>query len=172
MKPFIEGTKNIDDSAWDGVAKIGDMMLKLTGARILDCIGKFINFGESPMKSFGEQLQTFGEAINLLLDTVSTMKPADAEKLQAVADIGNMFAALQNAVAPAGGLLQAIIGTKNLGNLGTQASQFVDSLKSVADLSSQLCMVQSWDWLLQVYTRDLSGLSKVPTKIPRKYSNA
>ena len=124
LKPFIEGTKNIDDSALDGVAKIGDMMLKLTGARIL------------------------------------------------VADIGNMFAALQNAVAPAGGLLQAIIGTKNLGNLGTQASQFVDSLKSVADLSSQLCMVQSWDWLLQVYTRDLSGLSKVPTKIPRRYSNA
>ena len=146
LKPFIEGTKNIDDSALDGVAKIGDMMLKLTGAGILDCIGKFINFGESPMKSFGEQLQTFGEAINLLLDTVSTMKPADAEKLQAVADIGNMFAALQSAVSPAGGLLQAIIGTKNLGNLGTQASQFVDSLKSVAD---------------SLQTIDDEGLSKV-----------
>lgn len=146
LKPFIEGTKNIDDSALDGVAKIGDMMLKLTGAGILDCVGKFINFGESPMKSFGEQLQTFGEAINLLLDTVSTMKPADAEKLQAVADVGNMFAALQSAVSPAEGLLQAIIGTKNLGNLGTQASQFVDSLKSVAD---------------SLQTIDDEGLSKV-----------
>ena len=146
LQPFIEGVKSIDDSALDGIAKIGDMMLKLTGAGILDCIGKFINFGESPMKSFGEQLQAFGEAINLLRDTVSSMSPIDAEKIQAVADIGNMFAALQNAVVPAGGLLQAIIGTKNLGNLGTQASQFVDSLKSVAD---------------SLQTIDDDGLSKV-----------
>lgn len=133
LKPFIEGTKNIDDSALDGVAIIGDMMLKLTGAGILDCIGKFINFGESPMKSFGEQLQTFGEAVNLLQDTVSNMKPADAAKLQAVADVGNMFAALQSAVSPAGGLLQAITGDHDISKLGVQASQFARSLKSVIE---------------------------------------
>ena len=133
LKPFIEGTKKIDDSALDGVVKIGDMMLKLTEAGILDCIGKFIIFGESPMKSFGKQLRTFGKAVNLLQDTVSNMKPADAAKLQAVADVGNMFAALQSAVSPAGGLLQAITGDHDISKLGVQASQFARSLKSVIE---------------------------------------
>lgn len=129
LKPFIEGAKTIDDATIKGVDNIVSLLSKITGQNILEAISSFIT-GTSSMETFKTQLDAFGDAIVSFSQKVSGN--IDPGSIEAAANAGKLLTELQSTVEPANGLFQLLAGEKNLGELGTQAVAFADSIKMVA----------------------------------------
>lgn len=129
LKPFIEGAKTIDDAAIEGVDNIVGLLSKITGQNILEAISSFIT-GTSSMETFKTQLDAFGDAIVSFSQKVTGN--IDSGSIEAAANAGKLLTELQSTVEPANGLFQLLAGEKNLGELGTQAVAFADSIKKVA----------------------------------------
>lgn len=130
LKPFIEGAKTIDSTAIEGVDNIVSLLGKITGQNILEAISSFIT-GTSSMETFKTQLDAFGDAIVSFSQKVSGN--IDPGAIEAAANVGKLLTALQSSVEPANGPFQLLAGEKNLGELGTQAVAFADSIKMVAN---------------------------------------
>lgn len=135
LKPFIEGAKTIDDAAIEGVDNIVGLLSKITGQNILEAISSFIT-GTSSMETFKTQLDAFGDAIVSFSQKVTGN--IDSGSIEAAANAGKLLTELQSTVEPANGLFQLLAGEKNLGELGTQAVAFADSIKKVAQAISGL----------------------------------
>lgn len=135
LKPFIEGAKTIDSTAIEGVDNIVSLLSKITGQNILEAISSFIT-GTSSMETFKTQLDAFGDAIVSFSQKVSGN--IDPGAIEAAANVGKLLTELQSTVEPANGLFQLLAGEKNLGELGTQAVAFADSIKMVAQAISGL----------------------------------
>lgn len=129
LKPFIEGAKTIDDATIKGVDNIVSLLSKITGQNILEAISSFIT-GTSSMETFKTQLDAFGDAIVSFSQKVTGN--IDSGSIEAAANAGKLLTELQSTVEPANGLFQLLAGEKNLGELGTQAVAFADSIKKVA----------------------------------------
>lgn len=129
LKPFIEGAKTIDSTAIEGVDNIVSLLSKITGQNILEAISSFIT-GTSSMETFKTQLDAFGDAIVSFSQKVSGN--IDPGAIEAAANVGKLLTELQSTVEPDNGLFQLLAGEKNLGELGTQAVAFADSIKMVA----------------------------------------
>lgn len=129
LKPFIEGAKTIDDAAIKGVDNIVSLLSKITGQNILEAISSFIT-GTSSMDTFKTQLDAFGDAIVSFSQKVTGN--IDPGSIEAAANAGKLLTELQSTVEPDNGLFQLLAGEKNLGEIGTQAVAFADSIKMVA----------------------------------------
>lgn len=117
------GTKisGIDATKVDAVTNLSTMLTNIAGGTILDSIAKFIT-GSSSMETFKTQLTAFGDAVVGFSDKVSGS--IDEESVTAATNAGKMLAALQGDIQGEGGLLQFIMGEKNLGSFGTQLTEF------------------------------------------------
>lgn len=129
LKPFIEGAKTIDSTVIESVDNIVSLLSKITGQNILEAISSFIT-GTSSMETFKTQLDAFGDAIVSFSQKVSGN--IDPGSIEAAANAGKLLTELQSTVEPDNGLFQLLAGEKNLGELGTQAVAFADSIKMVA----------------------------------------
>lgn len=123
--PFFLGIKAVGTDAISSAKNIADMLLAISKAEVLDGIGSLI--GASDMSELGEQLKDFGEAIIAFDETVSG-HDFDEDAIKAAKNAAELMLALKDAIEPTGGLIQEIMGTKNLGSLGTQLSLFGQGL--------------------------------------------
>lgn len=135
LKPFIEGAKTIDDATIKGVDNIVSLLSKITGQNILESISSFIT-GTSSMDTFKTQLDAFGDAIVSFSQKVTGN--IDPGSIEAAANAGKLLTELQSMVEPANGPFQLLAGEKNLGELGTQAIAFVNSMKKIAETISTM----------------------------------
>lgn len=93
LEPFIDGAKNIDSSAINSVSKIADMISTLISANLKDKVSKWLFGGDSALKTLGDQLKPFGEAlaefskplegIKVDTDTVNTLVDGVAKLAEA-----------------------------------------------------------------------------------------
>jgi tape measure domain-containing protein len=121
LKPFIEGSKDLDTDAIDGIKSLADMILTLTGANLLDSIASFIG-GSSSLEKFSEDLVPFGEDIREFSKQVDGIKP---DAVRAAAEAGSALADLAKSLPKEGGLAAAIFGeTTDLDTFGLQLTTF------------------------------------------------
>ena len=76
--------------------------------------------GSQDLSTLGYQASMFAYSIKLVAQAISGMGETDFTNLESLANVGQAFAALQSAVAPANGLLQALSGSQDLSTLGYQ----------------------------------------------------
>lgn len=88
--------------------------------------------GSKDLGDFGIQLTAYVFSIKMALYAVSGISTEGLTNLESIANIGLAFTKLQSTVSPANGLLQALAGSKNLGNFGFQVATFASQLKTAS----------------------------------------
>lgn len=126
IQPFIEGAKQIDPSAMDGVKSLVGVILALTGANILEGLASWLTGGSSLTK-FGEELAAFAPNIKMYADTV---KGIDASAVQASAIAAKALSELASNLPNSGGLAGFFAGENDIGDFGIQLVPFGIGLKA------------------------------------------
>ena len=85
--------------------------------------------GEKNLGDFGNQISAFVDNIKTAISAVSGISTDNLTNLESLANVGKAFTSLQSSIEPALGLKQAIMGSKDLGDLGTQITSYVNSIK-------------------------------------------
>lgn len=125
LKPFIDGSKAIDENALNGVSSLVKMVALIGGASFIDRVTSFIT-GGSYMDTFASQIGKFGDAIVSFSNKVTGN--IDEESVTAAANAGKLLAEMQNMVSNTGGVFQVFSGEKNLETFGTQLISFADAI--------------------------------------------
>lgn len=123
--PFIAIAKTLDSSMMEGVKALVETIILITAAELLNAITSFLGMGQS-MTDFKEQLTAFGDAIVAFSNKVSGNIDADA--VEAAANAGLVMTKLQSAIASSGGLIQDLVGQKNLAEFGLQLVAFGNAI--------------------------------------------
>ena len=88
--------------------------------------------GSKNLGNFGFQVATYAYSISAAVTAVAGISAEGLTNLESLSNIGLMFTKLQSTVEPANGLLQALAGSKNLGNFGFQVATFASQLKTAS----------------------------------------
>ena len=134
LKPFIEGSKNIDTKVIDGVKTLAETILILTGANILEGIGSWIT-GSSSIDTFGQQLPKLGTYLSKFVTNLGTFGEDQINTISCAANAIKEMAIAADQIPNEGGWAAAILGDNSitsfgaqLPSLGLRLNQFVTNL--------------------------------------------
>lgn len=130
LQPFIEKVSAIDPDAMAGGEALAKMLLTLTAAELVSGLSKFL--GVKDLGNLGSQLSDFGDAIIAFSDKLNNGDCINDKAVQKAAKAGEMMAKLQSSLYGTGGLKQDIFGEKDLGDFGSQMSEFADGIIAFA----------------------------------------
>lgn len=88
--------------------------------------------GDQNLSTLGIQVASYASSLNTAISAVANIQPEGLTNLESIANIGKMFTDLQSAVEPAG-VLQALLGEKDLSSFGTQVSWFINQIRIATD---------------------------------------
>ena len=121
-KPFIDGAKKIKAGSMDGVMELTKVIMMLTASELLDGISKWFT-GSSSLSKFAQELYPFGMAL-IQFSNLLSEHPINNEAVQSAANAGSIMAALSKELPSSGGVLQKIIGEKDMGKFSKQLYEF------------------------------------------------
>lgn len=119
LKPFIEGSKNIDTKVIDGVKTLAETILILTGANILEGIGSWIT-GSSSIDTFGQQLPKLGTYLNQFATNLGTFGNDQISTISCAANAIKEMAMAADQIPNEGGWAAAILGDNSISSFGAQ----------------------------------------------------
>lgn len=119
----------VDTTAIEKIANVGKIFSSLQSSiepanGLLQAIT-----GEKNLGDFGNQISAFVDNMKTAISSVSGISTDNLTNLESLANVGKVFTSLQSSIEPALGLKQAIMGSKDLGYLGTQITLYVNSIK-------------------------------------------
>lgn len=117
----------INDKAVQKAAKAGEMMAKLQSSLYGTGGLKQDIFGEKDLGDFGSQMSKFADGI---IAFAAKVEAADInqDSVDAAAYAGETMATLQSKIKSQNGALQDIFGSQDLGDFGSQMSNFADGV--------------------------------------------
>ena len=89
--------------------------------------------GKRDLGDFGVQVKRYAQQLNIAAAAVREVSAEGVTNLSKLATVGEAFANLQHTIEPAGGLLQDLIGNRDLGEFGAQVSDYATNLNTAAD---------------------------------------
>lgn len=129
VQPFIDGAKNIDESAMNGVQALADAILVLTAANVLEGLTSWLTGGSS-MSAFGEELAKFGPYFNSYYQSI---KDVDGSVVTASANAALALAKMAAALPNSGGIAGWFMGENSLSVFADELAEFGPKLKTYAD---------------------------------------
>ena len=139
LTPFLDGASNINPGVLSSIDILTSAILKLTASSILDGIASFIK-GDSDLGDFGEKIATLCNSVVEAASEISELSDADAKKFETLAKVIGPFIDISHSLEGTGGLLQDIIGEKDLGNFGNTLSALCTAFSSASDNIGDLPM--------------------------------
>ena len=126
-KVSAEGVTNLSK-----LATVGDAFANLQKTiEPMHGLGQAL-LGERDLGDFGEQIQVYAMNLNTAAESVRTISADGIANLYAIETLGEAFRKLQNTIEPADGLLQGIIGNRDLGDFGAQVLKYAINLMIAA----------------------------------------
>ena len=117
----------INDKAVQKAAKAGEMMAKLQSSLYGTGGLKQDIFGEKDLGDFGSQMSKFADGI-IAFATKVEVADINQDSVDAAAYAGETMATLQSKIKSQNGALQDIFGSQDLGDFGSQMSNFADGV--------------------------------------------
>ena len=84
--------------------------------------------GTKDLGDFGLQVALYCNSLKMGISAIKGIQPEGIENLESLASVGQIFSQLQSTVEPAG-LLQTLLGEKDLSTFGTQVSWFINQIQ-------------------------------------------
>ena len=128
-KPFIDGAKNIDADAMNGVKALAEVILTLTAANILDGLTSWFTGGTS-LVDFGKELSDFGPEFKKYCDSISGI---DGEKVQASANAAKALSEMADNLPKHGGFMGWLSGDSSLSTFADELKDFAPSLVAYSE---------------------------------------
>lgn len=129
VQPFIEGAKQIDASAMDGVMSLAKVILLLTAADILEGLTSWFTGGSSIVE-FGAELAEFGPHFASYYESI---KGVDGTVVQASANAALALAEMASKLPNQGGVVGWFAGENSLAVFAEELTEFGPKLKEYAD---------------------------------------
>ena len=129
ITPFVDGAKNLDASAMNGVKALAETILILTGAGILDGLTSWLTGGSS-MVQFGEQLAEFAPHF---MEYYNAIKDVDGGVVEASANAALALANFATNIPNEGGLLAKITGENSITQFAAELVKFGPALMEYAN---------------------------------------
>ena len=130
--PFINITKNLDESVCNGIKSLAEAMLILTAADFIDGISIFSGGGTS-LSDFGAELALFGPQLAKFAESVSGLDDHSLQAMKTSAEAGKLLAEMAKTFPNSGGLIGKIFGENDADTFGKQLAGFGESLKSYGE---------------------------------------
>ena len=124
IKGFVDGISTVDESTAAAAKNLALAILALCGAELLDAIASWITGGKD-LGAFSESIAPLTKAIVDMNDTLAG-KDIDTEKIQQISEIIKTFTDLAQNLPSTGGLLQKLVGVKDLGTFAADMKEFMD----------------------------------------------
>lgn len=123
LVPVAALLKYFDDSLVQNAEAVIKLVLALTAADLLSALGDWVSglIGEKDLKTFGERLVSFAEALQ---EFDKAAKGIDSEAVSKAAIAAELMVNLEKALPRQGGAIQSFIGEKNLGDFGHDMKRF------------------------------------------------
>ena len=126
MQPFFDFAKNIDSDVVKGVKNLGEAVLFLTGASILN------KLNSGPINSwYGGGMVEFANDLGRLMESLSKIDFSKAPTEEETAGVSAAIKGLGEAAAAipsTGGIRKVIFGIKDLSNFGEEVGHFIASM--------------------------------------------
>ena len=131
---FIEGAKNIDETAMNGVKTLAETILILSAADIIDGIARlFDKDKESPLTKFGKELAEFGPYFS---DYYESVKDVKGDVVEASANAASALSEMANNLPKHGGYWQTLFGDSSLSTFAEELKDFAPAIKGYSDTIS------------------------------------
>ena len=124
-QPFFDGLKSIDPNLIESVKSLGDMILTITKADILDGLTSWITGGNS-LTAFGAELAAFGPYMAQYAQSVAGI---DATSVEASANAAKALSEMLANLPKEGGVVGWFTGETDFSTFGTQLVAFGTALK-------------------------------------------
>ena len=133
---FCEEIKNIPKDAVAKASTCSTIALRLSEITSnLDATGGVAGWllGDKDLSAFADAVKKLGFAIKSFCDQVKDLPGNAVQMAQTAADAAVPMVDLSKTLTGSGGILQKIIGEKNLGEFGTNLTSFASSLKGFVE---------------------------------------
>lgn len=121
IQPFLDGVKDLDESALTGVKTLANILLTLTGVNILDSLTSWITGGSS-LSQFAADLVPFGKSMKEFANEVADL---NTEAIASSATAAKSLVKIAQAI-PEDGML----GTDGIDDFGKNLVKFAKCLKT------------------------------------------
>lgn len=128
IQPFIEGAKSIDASMMEGVKALGETILILTAADILQGLTSWFTGGSS-LSDFAEELVPFGTAMKDFSTEIAGM---DGNLVANAATAGKTLAEMASTLPNSGGVIGFFAGENDMKQFGEQLIPFGEAMMGFA----------------------------------------
>lgn len=137
LSPFIDGVNSFTSDSAKAIKDLAAAILVITAAELVSGIARFIG-GKSSLDNFVNQLVPFGKA---MVEYGNTVKDIDSASITRSATAGKALAGMASSLPSTGGLLQKILGEKDMESFAKSLKKFgeamVDYAIEVADLNTK-----------------------------------
>lgn len=124
--PFFDTLKTLDGNVFNNAKSLAEMLLILTATKLLDNIGSFL-VGDLNFADFGTKLKDLGKGIVEFSKIVSSGS-FNADMVTAASTAGKILAEIASMTPRVGGVLQDLIGTKDLGKFASTLKPFAKGI--------------------------------------------
>ena len=131
IQGFLDMLKGIDETILHKATILSEAILKLTAAEFLDALSGFIGL-HSDFQSFGDSLKSYGIAFVNFMDTIKGVKFEDSNLDDVVKYTGSLIE-LASKLQASGGILQDLIGEKDISDFGLKMVAFIVRFKAFND---------------------------------------
>ena len=129
LQGFIDGAKQIDDKAVNGVKGLAETMLILSGTGILNGLASLFGGGSADIAKFAAELSEAGPNLATYAESV---KGIDFSGVEASAAAARMMAEFAKNIPNEGGLLADIVGDNTMIGFAYNLSKLADPLVEYA----------------------------------------
>lgn len=124
IEGFVDGISTVDEGTAAAAKNLALAILALCGAELLDAVTAWITGGKD-LGAFSESIAPLTKAIVDMNDTLAG-EDIDTEKIQQISEIIKTFTDLAQNLPSTGGLLQKLVGVKDLGTFAADMKEFMD----------------------------------------------
>ena len=123
MQGFLSGLYGVDDTTVTNAKNLATAILALCGADLLDALTGWLR-GSKDLGSFSDTLQPLTQAV-IDMNAALANKTIDGEKIGQVSEVIKTFTDLAESLPSTGGLLQKLVGVKDLSTFAEDMSDFM-----------------------------------------------
>ena len=166
MKGFLTGLYGVDDQTVTNAKNLATAILALCGADLLNALTGWLR-GSKDLGSFSDTLQPLTQAIVDMNDALAD-KDIDTEKIGQISEIISTFTDLAKNLPSTGGILQKLVGVKDLGTFAADMKEFMeggfkDFIASLESMDLSLTLIPK----MMVIQQTTSAMIDLANSLPK-----
>lgn len=166
IKGFVDGISMVDESTATAAKNLALAILALCGAELLDAVASWITGGKD-LGAFSESIAPLTKAIVDMNDTLAG-KDIDTEKIEQISGIISTFTDLAKNLPSTKGILQKLVGVKDLGTFAADMKEFMeggfkDFIASLESMDLSLMLIPK----MMVVKQTTSAMIDLANSLPK-----